>query len=43
MKPYLNEWLRAINDHDCYGIWQLVVSKGHANVKGILENDAERG
>jgi hypothetical protein len=39
----LDEWVRAINEHGGFGIWQWAVSKDPADVTGIMENDAGRG
>ena len=41
-KHNLDEWVKAINEHGGFGIWQWAVSKDPADVAGILENIAGR-
>lgn len=35
---YLDEWVRAINEHGGFGIWSWAVSKDPADIIGIIEN-----
>jgi len=39
-RSYLDEWVRAINEHGGFGTWRWAVSKDPADVAGILENIA---
>jgi len=35
-RSYLDEWVRAINEHGGFGVWQWAVSKDPADITGIL-------
>lgn len=35
---FLDEWVRAVNEHGGFGKWRWAVSKNPADVAGILEN-----
>jgi type III restriction enzyme len=37
-RSYLDEWVRAINEHGGFGTWRWAVSKDPADVAEILEN-----
>lgn len=37
-REFLNEWVKAVNQHSGFGEWQWVVSKDPADVAGILED-----
>jgi type III restriction enzyme len=36
-REFLNEWVKAVNQHGGFGQWQWAVSKNPADVKGILQ------
>ncbi len=40
---YLEEWVRAINEQDGFGVWSWAVSMDPADVAGFLEDIAGRG
>jgi type III restriction enzyme len=33
---FLNEWIKAVNEHGGFGVWKWAVSKNPADVAGIL-------
>jgi type III restriction enzyme len=35
-REFLEEWIRAVNNHAGFGQWAWAVSKNHADLKGIL-------
>jgi len=35
-REFLDEWVRAVNQHGGFGTWQWVVSKDPADVAGII-------
>ena len=41
-RNFLDEWVRAVNAHGGFGIWQCAVSKDPADVAGIIEKSIER-
>jgi type III restriction enzyme len=36
-REFLDEWVKAVNQHGGFGVWQWAVSKNPADVKGILK------
>ena len=36
-REFLDEWVKAVNQHDGFGQWQWAVSKNPADVKGIIQ------
>jgi type III restriction enzyme len=40
---YLDEYVRAINEHGGFGTWSWAVSKDPADVAGIIERAASEG
>jgi type III restriction enzyme len=41
-REFLDEWVRAVNEHGGFGIWQGAVSKNPADVAGILEKEVSK-
>ncbi len=41
-REFLDEWMKAVNQHGRFGLWQWAVSKNSADVKGILRGVATR-
>lgn len=39
-RGFLDEWVKAVNQHGGFGIWKWAVSKNPADVAGILEKTA---
>ena len=37
-RRFLDEWIRAVNAHGCFGTWTWAVSRDTADVSGIIEN-----
>ncbi len=37
-REFLDEWVRAVNEHGGFGLWQWTVSKDPADVAGILQD-----
>jgi type III restriction enzyme len=42
-RSYLDEWVRAINEHGGFGTWQWAMSKDPADIEGILANSEKEG
>ncbi len=40
-RGFLDEWIKAVNQHGGFGIWQWEVSNEPADVAGILEEKCE--
>jgi type III restriction enzyme len=36
-REFLDEWVRAVNNHGGFGQWAWAVSKNPADLKGILK------
>ncbi len=41
-RQFLDEWIRAVNEHGGFGTWQGAVSKNPADVAGIIEQVAAK-
>lgn len=41
-REFLDEWVRAVNEHGGFGMWQWTVSKDPADVAGILQDMMSR-
>ncbi len=39
-RGFLDEWVKAVNQHGGFGIWKWAVSKNPADVAGIIEKEA---
>lgn len=39
-RGFLDEWVKAVNQHGGFGIWKWAISKNPADVAGILEKEA---
>ncbi len=42
-REFLDEWVRAVNNHGGFGKWKSAVSKNPADIKSILINDGITG
>ncbi len=40
-RAYLDEWVKAINEHGGFGRWEWVLSTDPADVKSIIKKYAE--
>ncbi len=41
-REFLDEWIKAVNEHGGFGKWQCAISKNPADVKGLVEKAAKK-